>query len=229
MTDDLSREHDDLVELVGAYVLGGLDSVEREAFSTHLRRCPTCQHETAQYLELPGILDRIDPVGVIDGPEIDLSGQTARLVEAVRAERAAGRHRRRWLVTVAAALIPLAAGAGLLIGRSLAPGETSAAPEQRLVVTPVAAASPHGEIALTRKTWGTEMGVQAAGLPTDGVLSLWVRERDGEDHRVAEWTATPAGRVVLTAPCPYSPEQIATIEVRDAANTPLARTPGPSS
>ncbi len=48
-------------ELLGAFVLGGLEDEERHAFTAHLRTCADCQREAAQLSGIPGLLDLVDP------------------------------------------------------------------------------------------------------------------------------------------------------------------------
>ena len=54
-------EHEELQQLLGAFVLGGLDTAEHHAFSRHLRNCQVCQREAAQLSGLPALLDLVEP------------------------------------------------------------------------------------------------------------------------------------------------------------------------
>ena len=49
----------ELHELLGAYVLGGLDDADRARFEDHLQQCGMCRGELADLESLPGLLDAV--------------------------------------------------------------------------------------------------------------------------------------------------------------------------
>ena len=57
--------HDLVHRLLGAYLLGGLDTADRLAVQAHLPGCATCRDEVARHADLPGLLrlaaDPTDP------------------------------------------------------------------------------------------------------------------------------------------------------------------------
>ena len=74
-------EHEELQLLLGAFVLGGLDTAEHHAFTRHLRTCQVCQREAAQLSGLPALLDLVEPgseSGSADGAVPDPDGLVAR-------------------------------------------------------------------------------------------------------------------------------------------------------
>ena len=46
---------------LGAYVLGALEPGERRRVEEHLRSCPACAAELAEFAALPGLLNRVRP------------------------------------------------------------------------------------------------------------------------------------------------------------------------
>lgn len=63
MTDQThpDRRDERMHELLGAFVLGGLDDEDQHAFTAHLRTCAVCQREAAALSGIPGLLDLVDP------------------------------------------------------------------------------------------------------------------------------------------------------------------------
>ncbi len=230
-------EHEELQLLLGAFVLGGLDTVEHQAFSRHLRTCEVCQREAAQLSGLPALLDLVDePVdepgaGPAAGDPAEPAGdgvtgaETAApvaLLDRVRAER----RRRRWRVAAVAAALMLVAGA---VGAAIGPvsNRLNAPPTRGLVaaaapVTAGQSAPAQVEIDLVTRTWGTQLDVRGSSLPTDQVLFLAVTDRDGHQYDVASWTGTPSGRTSLSAACWMKPGDIVQVLVHTRAGTPIA-------
>ena len=46
-------------QLLGAYLLGGLEADEARAFEDHLRTCATCRQELEELESLPALLDAV--------------------------------------------------------------------------------------------------------------------------------------------------------------------------
>jgi hypothetical protein len=225
-------EHEELQLLLGAFVLGGLDTAEHQAFSRHLRTCQVCQREAAQLSGLPALLDLVEP-GSESGPadaairEPDglVSAETmapVALLDRVRAER----RRRRWRLAAVAAVLVLVAGA---VGASIRPitDRLNAPPTRGLVaaaapLTPGQSGPAQVEIDLVTRNWGTQLDVRGTGLPTDQVLFLAVTDRDGHRYDVASWTGTASGRTTLTAACWMKPGDIIQVQVHTREGTPVA-------
>ena len=60
-TTRAERDAERVHELLGAFVLGGLDPEERNTFTAHLLTCAVCQGEAAQLSGIPGLLDLVEP------------------------------------------------------------------------------------------------------------------------------------------------------------------------
>ena len=210
----------DLHQLLGAYLLGGLDTPDREAFEAHLRTCGACREELAGLETLPATLDALP---VPDAVALTVASTLAAAPEApapppllaklARRRRAV---RRRWVALVGAvAAACLAAGilAGPLLARPEAPDATYSVQS---------GGGLQFSIDLARKTWGTELAVNGSSLPQDGTLSLWVRDRAGSEDRACSWTATPSGRVRVTGATPIQLGSISSVELRDGTQNAVA-------
>lgn len=221
----MSGNDTELHQLLGAFVLGGLDEDEHRAFTRHLRGCPACQREAAQFSGLPALLDLVAPgpaggltvAGVPPAePALDAAVPDA-LLDRVRARRRAGRRR----MAVAAVVLALAAG-GLGAGTGPLLDRLQAPPTTRVVAAP----SPPGravvEVALVTRDWGTQLDLVASGLPSTGILYLWVTDDAGRSYPVASWSGTASGRARLTAACWMRPGEIRRLDVRNADGTSVA-------
>jgi Putative zinc-finger len=225
-------EHEELQLLLGAFVLGGLEPAEHQAFTRHLRSCGDCQREAAQLSGLPALLDMVEPGHEAASPDgsapapggvvVAETGAPRALLQRLRTER---RHR-RWRVLAVAAVLVLIAGA---IGASIGPlmNRLNAPPTRGLV----AAAAPlttgqstpaQVEIDLVTRAWGTQLDLRGTGLPSGQVMFLAVTDRDGHSYDVASWTGTPSGRTALTAACWMKPGDIAQVQVHTREGTPVA-------
>ena len=225
-------EHEELQLLLGAFVLGGLEPAEHQAFTRHLRSCGVCQREAAQLSGVPALLDLVEPgqeAEPLDGsapaPDGVLTAETGApvaLLDRLRRER----RRRRWRTAAIAAVLVLVAGA---IGASINPlmNRMNAPPTRGLVaaaapLTTGQTAPAQVEIDLVTRTWGTQLDLRGAGLPTGQVLFLAVTDRDGHSYDVASWTGTPSGRTALTAACWMKPDDITELQVHTREGTPVA-------
>jgi hypothetical protein len=66
------------------------------------------------------------------------------------------------------------------------------------------------------------LAVNGSSLPSDGTLSLWVRDRAGGEDRACAWTATPSGRVRVTGATPIQLASISSVELRDGTQNAVA-------
>ena len=208
-------------QLLGAYLLGGLDDADSQRFEAHLEHCADCRAELAELESLPALLDAVpvpDAVALTaaqrtPGPNPVVSPPRAILDELASRRRTS---RRRW-----AALVGAVAAACLALG--LAAGPVLNRPPQ-----PDASYSVQSgdglrfSVDLARKTWGTELAVNGSSMPLDGTLSLWIRDRDGGEDRACAWTATPSGRIRVTGATPVQLASIASVELRDETQHTVA-------
>lgn len=214
-----------LHELLGAYLLGGLEPAEAAAFDAHLAVCADCRKELDELASIPALLDAVpvpDAVALTAAAAAvrDAAAPVAtepvprRLLDELSARRR--KVRRRWVAAVggaAAACLALGIVAGPVLNPPAKPDASySVAASSGLEVT----------VGLVRKAWGTELAVDGRSLPVDGTLSLWVKDRDGGEDRACAWTATPTGRVRITGATPVQLARIASVEMRNAQQQAVA-------
>ena len=217
----------ELHQLLGAYLLGGLEPADIATFEQHLESCAECRQELDELASIPALLDAVP---VLDA--VALSGAAAAAGPAHAPQEAsavpgpkrlldelAGRRRkvrRRWSAAVAAAAAACLA-AGVLAGPLLNP---AAKPDASYSVQ--TGDGLQVTVGLVKKTWGTELAVDGRSLPVDGTFSLWVKDRDGGEDRACAWTATPSGRVRITGATPVQLASIASVEMRNGQQQTVA-------
>ncbi|KUM40801.1 zf-HC2 domain-containing protein [Arthrobacter sp. EpRS71] len=212
-------------QLLGAYLLGGLEPQEARLFEDHLAACAQCRHELEQLESLPALLDAVpaaDAVALtVAGGANGLSPLEPKpevLPENVLVDLSVRRRksRRRWAALVAAvAAACLAVGflAGPLVNQPPKPDASySVQSDSGLQLT----------VGMVKKNWGTELEVEGRSMPLEGTLYLWVKGRDGAEERTCGWTATASGRIKITGATPVQLAGIAGVELRDEAEKTVA-------
>ncbi|MEP6816828.1 MAG: zf-HC2 domain-containing protein [Marmoricola sp.] len=214
----MSTEHDRLRELLGPYVLGGLDPADRAQLESHLTTCPSCREELAAYAGLPALL-RLG-----DGPASDSAvepdpGALTRTLDSVRSER---RRRRRLAVFGAAAASVVVLGLGATATALLA-GPGDAPPTGPAAMPLVATTGSHarGETRLTPRPWGTSVDLDLSGLPTGQRFAVWVVSKDGTRQQAATWASTPDGVAHVTGASALDRTDVSAVRVTTAAGALL--------
>ncbi|XAS67127.1 zf-HC2 domain-containing protein [Micrococcaceae bacterium Sec5.7] len=213
----------ELHQLLGAYLLGGLNAADTERFDAHLQECPACREELAELQIVPALLDAVpvpDAVALTAGRPSEAGPRQpdVRLPKPMLDELAARRRnlRRRWTAivgVVAAACLALGFAAAPLLIRPSPPDASYSAQ---------AGNGPQFTVDLARKTWGTELAVAGSSMPLSGTLSLWVKDRKGGEDRACAWTATPSGRIKVTGATPVQLASIASVELRNELKQTVA-------
>jgi len=190
----MSVEHTD----VGAYALGLLEDDDRRAFEAHLGGCASCTAELGGLAGMRHLLTGIGPVRVGDDKADDLGGNVTGLIERHRREN---RRRRRGTL-----VIGLAAGAALVAGGITAgsaivsPGggeHHHGSPAADVLAKGVrhSATDPAtravGIVATRAEPFGTEVGLDLAGVRGPLTCRLVAVLRSGRQQSVTEW-AVPA-------------------------------------
>jgi len=212
-------------QLLGAYLLGGLDLEEEAAFRDHLANCADCRHELEELESLPALLDAVPAADAI---ALTAAGGASALApleplpevlpEKVLVDLSVRRRksRRRWAAlvgAVAAACLAVGFFAGPLLNQAPKPDASySVQSDSGLQLT----------VGMVKKTWGTELEVEGRSMPLEGTLYLWVKGRDGAEERTCGWTATPSGRIKITGATPVQLAGIAGVELRDDAEKTVA-------
>jgi len=208
--------HHELQLLLGAYVLGGLDSADRRLLESHLPACAACTAELARFAAVPGLLQLAPPSSA--EPVTVPPQSLPRLIDVARSRRAA-RRRRRWLL-VAAALVVLA----VLSGGILALTGRDTGPQPTAVVATFNNATV-GEAVLAPKAWGTEVHLRLDYKPRGRQpYTAWVIARDGHQEQAATWTTPPGGRCDVTGATSIQRDQLDHVEVRTADGRTVMRT-----
>ncbi|BCW12214.1 hypothetical protein NtRootA4_32750 [Arthrobacter sp. NtRootA4] len=211
-------------QLLGAYLLGGLEPGEARTFEEHLESCADCRRELEELASLPALLDAVPAADAVAltaagaAPLAPLAMEPEPLPEKVLVDLAVRRRksRRRWAAfvgAVAAACLAVGFLAGPLLNQPPKPDASySVQSDGGLQLT----------VDMVKKTWGTELEVEGRSMPLEGTLYLWVKGRDGAEERTCGWTATPSGRIKITGATPVQLAGIAGVELRDEAQKTVA-------
>jgi anti-sigma-K factor RskA len=206
-----------------AYVLGALEPSERGRFETHLQACETCRVEVTRFAPLPGLLALVDSDQANPVPDVgDIVPRPEVLAGAVNRARSARRRERRALRTwqaVAGVAMVVAIGLGVLTANSddqPAAAPTTTTPQGvTIAFQPEGQSHAAGTVRLLTKGWGTEVFVDASGLPTREAYTLWAVAADGTRETAATWGPTESGRTRCTGATSITPERLASLEIGD--------------
>jgi len=218
MTEGLP--HHELQQLLGAYVLGGLDSADRRRLDLHLLDCSACTTELSRYAGIPALLQLAPPA--IAEPPATPPDSLPRLVDAVRARRQA-RRRHRWFAMAAAAVILLCGvTAGVL---SIAGGPAGPPPSDVVIAVPSGGGRVVGQALFNPMSWGTEVRLELDYPPRgQQPYTAWAIARDGHEEQAAHWTTPPDGQCRVTGATSITRDDLERIEVRTADGRTLLRT-----
>lgn len=219
-----------LHQLLGAYLLGGLEPAEARVFEEHLASCADCRLQLGELESLPALLDAVpvpDAVALAAGrpavvPSAAVPPATSdarslmgafseRLPQPILLKMAARRRksRRRWAAlvgAVAAACLGLGILAGPVLNQPPKPDASySVQTDNGLQLT----------VGLVRKAWGTELQLEGRSMPPQGTMYLWVKGRDGTEEMACGWTATSSGHIKVTGATPVQLAGISGVELRD--------------
>ncbi|WP_162254748.1 anti-sigma factor [Phycicoccus sp. Root563] len=208
-------------ELLGPYVLGGLDAADRALLDGHLSTCPTCRNEVAAYAGLPSLLRLGHGPNSSTTAELD-DGALTRAVGALRQGRRR-RRRRSLLGSAAAAVLVLGLGAttaGLVAGHRDTPQTNPAA----LHLVAVQGSPARGQTSLSARPWGTSIDLDLSALPKDQRFIVWVIATDGTREQAATWASTPDGIAHVTGASALARTDVAAVRVATTDGTLLLST-----
>jgi anti-sigma-K factor RskA len=175
-----SRDHASHLEDVGAYLLGALTDLERQAFERHLAGCPECRDEVERLhpaaASLPWSVEQVEPSPALKTSLMEVVEREAR----ERSRTPAPRRRRRSLPRLAFAR-PLIAGVALALG--LVAGIVVADDDPRTEVATVDERRVPGASARLQIEGDGENGaiLRVRGMPSlapGRVYQAWI-QRDG--------------------------------------------------
>ncbi len=168
---------------LGAYVLGALEPDERREVEDHVRRCPICSAELAEFEGLPALLDRVrpedlQPVSVTPSPD---------LFDRMSAAATGGRRRtgrsRTWALVAAVVLAVLGVAAGVVVWLAGGGDRTNSASAGPVTAT----------VTLSAMDEGSVVEVAVAGLRPGETCRLIAVDRDGDRHDAGSWHVSDAG------------------------------------
>ena len=207
---------------LSAHALGLLGGAQARAVEQHLADCAACRREWSELRETAALLESVPPEMFLDGPpENDLLLQ--RTLRQIRTETGSRRSRRRFGLTVAAAVVAAALlGAGAFAGQQL-PGAgrgrgaaARAAPRQPAPAPPAAGGrtcrAPRSvtmSTTVTQASGWVRVAASVRGIPPGELCSLYVIAQDGTEHLAGSWV------VGVPGPTPGAPVQGSTIVAFD--------------
>jgi anti-sigma factor RsiW len=178
---------------VGAYALGALEPAERADVERHLRECPACAAEAAEFAGLPPLLALVPPEDLDAEPIEPSPGMFERMAAAAAAEkraadRTAQRRSTRGRLLIAAVAAAVLAVGGTTVWWASGPSETAH--------TAVAGAV-HLTVTADASSDGTDLDVAVAGVSPGENCRLVVIDQDGVRHQAGSWTASYGGRATF--------------------------------
>jgi len=223
----------------GAYVLGALAPAERAAYERHLGGCASCREAVAEVAVLPGLLGRLDPVGLEQILPPPAPPRVPALLDEARRrrrrERTAAR-RRYALTTLAAAGLALLVGVGAAVvlpgpagppGTPGAQGSTPAPQVSMVAMRPVAAAGPvHADIGLAGTKWGTAVTMRCGYDARTSYgkaypFRLVARGPNGATEQIGSWLAAPGDALQFSGATRFTDAELVSVELQKSDGTPL--------
>jgi Putative zinc-finger len=207
---------------LGAYLLGSLDSREREEIERHLVSCAECREEIIGLAPLPGMLSRIVPDELREPAERPpLAAVTA---PVARRRRSLGRRRSLAAIATTAVVAAALAVTGTLAAGTLRSGRPEPAPGAQSAIT-LSGTDPRSHIvataALTASSWGTGVQLQLRGVAPRQRCRLVVHAGDGRAETASTWSWTYADTVTIPGATSIAPPDIAGMDVVAADGHPL--------
>jgi hypothetical protein len=229
-----SRDHTSYQQDVGAYLLGALTDLERQAFERHLAGCADCREELERLRPaadwLPRSVEQVEPSAALKASLMEVVEREARERHGEPArpglmERAVGLVRRppglRPLLVASALVLGLVVGYGVA---QVVSGEDS----RRVVARVDDRRVPSGSASLTLQGDGEDGGIlRLHGLPSlrsDRVYQAWVKR---ENEIVPQPTFEPGEDGGAAVAVPYDLTEadavLVTREQRGGARAPGER------
>ncbi|SOC47910.1 Putative zinc-finger [Blastococcus aggregatus] len=173
------------VDGLGAYVLGALDPDERAAVEAHLRTCPSCAAQLAEFSPLPALLDRVrrEDLGPDDLRPAEVAPTAALFDRLSAAAGPAPRIRARTWALVAAVVVAVL-GIGIGVVARGGDGEQT--------VTAAAGAVRATVIASTVDD-GSALEISVAGMRPGEECRVVAVDADGNRYAAGAWSTSPAG------------------------------------
>lgn len=217
---------------LGAYVLGALDPGERSRVDAHVAGCAACRDELASLAAMPGLLGRVSREEVEAVPLPPQPELLDRLLAAAASERRRDR-RVRWLASVAAAIVLLAAG-GVAVGFAVTGHNsntalaTPAAAGVKTVTATDASTGVTASVVETPKAWGAALHVKVTGTKLaayGGRCHLVAISADGDQDVAASWSALPSGHISADGATAFMADEITWFRIVGSDGATLVSVP----
>ena len=182
----IDEAHRQLRDLLGAHVLGQLESEEQEAVRDHLRWCPDCQDELAEIEPLVPVLRLVDADRIGEFHHVPPPGLDRAILNAIHDERPSHRGRIARSALVAAAAAILGAGVGYAVAPK--PPELPLEPVALTVSAPLVESTAD----VVSHSWGMEIKLTGNGFDSGVAYQVFVRTRDGREVNAGEFVGTGA-------------------------------------
>lgn len=202
-------DHARMRELLGPYILGGLEAPDRIRLDRHLRDCAPCRDEGASYAGLPALLRPGRPQPILATLEDDVARDNG-LAAAVTVLRGVRRRRRNVMLSAAAVLVVGVGATTLKTMDDNGPVPTTA---DRVELAPPPGSTSRGVSTLEDRPWGTSIDLDLRGLPDNEQFVAWVVAADGEPQQAATWSSTSDGAARVTGASALSFDEVSEISV----------------
>jgi RNA polymerase sigma-70 factor (ECF subfamily) len=210
--------------LLGAYVLGVLDGPEWATVQAHLEGCAACRREVDDLREMEAALGEIPPEALLDGPPADGD----RLLRTTLAEARGVRRRRSYFGVLAAIVVVVAlVAAGLVAGRSTAPGSPVGADVAAPAVTGSATDPLTGvtmAVSLQPAAGWVRVRATLAGVPAGEDCRIFVVSAAGGRQQAASWLSA-AGPTTVDGAALMAPADVAVVQAETYAGQILVAVP----
>jgi anti-sigma factor RsiW len=218
-----TNEHVD----IAGYLMEMLTPDEKQQADEHLSRCPECRAEVDSMQSWADALREVPDEMLLDGPPDDADLLLQRTLRQVRKESSAKRYRRTAvLASTAAAVIAVAIGGGVLVGRSTAPSTPVAGPTASVVAgtrsgaAEDAATGARMSVTVTPAAGWVRVNATVVGIPPGEKCRVEVVARDGTRVLAGSWLAGPAAKtrpVTLNGSALIDPAQVQAVRVVNTA------------
>jgi hypothetical protein len=217
-----AQRHQELRELLGSYLLGGLGDEQVPAVQAHLDGCAACRAELEELRPLKDKLARVDPdrlsVTVTPPPELGARIRAGVSAERVLRDRRQRRERRLTTVGAAAAAVVLVA-AGAVLGSAVFPRERVVTPN--IPFEAVAVDEQVAEVAVTDAgvvphTWGVEFRFVGSGFDDGETYRAMFTGQDGVTVPAGEFLGTGDAELKCNMQAALLREDVTSFAVVDA-------------
>jgi predicted anti-sigma-YlaC factor YlaD len=223
-------------ELLGAYVLGVLDTDEEITVQRHLSTCEHCRGEVNDLREMEAVLGEIPPEAFLEGPPDGADLLLQRTLRDIRAERSQHTMIRRTAWAAAAAVVAvLVLVGGTLIGRNTAntitaqPAPTvSTVPGTRTASGTDTTTGASMAVTVKPAVGWVRLNVSVNGVAAGQQCKLLVFAKDGSSREAGSWlvsdTAAQKG-TTLDSFALVPPADVASVRVVNFAGRTLVSVP----